>query len=219
MTMDHDSRTIDRCALYIVTDSALCRLSDEAMVAAALRGGAEVIQYREKEASTLAMVATARRLRTLTAAHGAILIVNDRMDVALAAGADGVHLGQDDMPYEAARGILGEKAIIGITAHTVEEAFEAQQMGADYVGLSPIFPTATKTDAGPAAGLALVEEAARSIRIPKVAIGGINEANMKKVLAAGADCVAMISAVVTSEDIEGTVRRILGDIRSTHPRR
>jgi thiamine-phosphate pyrophosphorylase len=219
MTMERESDTIRRCALYIVTDSSLCRLPEEAMVAAALKGGAKVIQYREKEASTLAMVATARRLRTLTAAHGAILIVNDRMDVALAAGADGVHLGQDDMPYEAARGILGEKAIIGITAHTVEEAFEAQQMGADYVGLSPIFPTATKTDAGPAAGLALVEEAARSIRIPKVAIGGINEANMKKVLAAGADCVAMISAVVTSEDIEGTVRRILGDIRSTHPRR
>ncbi|MFO8079491.1 MAG: thiamine phosphate synthase [Armatimonadota bacterium] len=212
--MERDRNTIRRCALYIVTDSSLCRLPEETVVAAALKGGAEVIQYREKEASTLAMVATARRLRTLTTAHGALLIINDRIDVALAAEADGVHLGQDDMPYEAARGILGETAIIGITAHTVEEAFEAQQMGADYVGLSPIFPTATKTDAGPAAGLAFVEEAARSIRIPKVAIGGINETNMKKVLAAGADCVAMISAVVTSEDIEGTVRRILGDIRS-----
>lgn len=217
MTMQHDGNAIRRCALYIVTDSSLCRLPEEAMVAAALKGGAKVIQYREKEASTLAMVATARRLRELTTAHGAILIVNDRIDVALAAGADGVHLGQDDMPHEAAREILGERAIIGITAHTVEEALEAQQMGADYVGLSPIFPTATKTDAGPAAGLAFVEEAGQTIRIPKVAIGGINETNMKDVLAAGADCVAMISAVVTSEDIEGTVRRILGDIRSVRP--
>jgi thiamine-phosphate pyrophosphorylase len=218
MTMEHDSGTISRCGLYIVTDSSLCPLPEEAMVEAALKGGAEVIQYREKEASTLAMVGTARKLRTLTAAHGAILIVNDRIDVALAAEADGVHLGQDDMPYEAARGILGEKAIIGITAHTVEEALAAQGMGADYVGLSPIFPTSTKTDAGPAAGLAFVEEARKSIQIPKVAIGGINETNMKQVLAAGADCVAMISAVVTSEDIEKTVRRILGDIKGAQPR-
>lgn len=218
MTMEQDSSTIRRCGLYIVTDSSLCPLSEEAMVAAALKGGAKVIQYREKEASTLDMVETARRLRTLTTAHDAILIVNDRIDVALAAAADGVHLGQDDMPYEAARGMLGEKAIIGITAHTVGEALEAQQMGADYVGLSPIFPTDTKADAGPAAGLAFVEEAANTIRIPKVAIGGINETNMKQVLAAGADCVAMISAVVTSEDIEGTVRRILGDTRSVQPR-
>jgi len=218
MTMEDGIGIIRRCALYIVTDSALCRLPEEAMVAAALRGGAEVIQYREKDASTRAMVATARKLRELSIAHGAMLIVNDRIDVALAAEADGVHLGQDDMPYEAARGLLGEKAIIGITAHTVEEAFEAQQMGADYVGLSPIFPTATKADAGPAAGLAFVEETGQSIRIPKVAIGGINETNMKEVLAAGADCVAMISAVVKSADIEGTVRRILEDIRSTGPR-
>jgi thiamine-phosphate pyrophosphorylase len=217
MTMEQGS-IIRRCGLYIVTDSSLCPLPEEAMVAAALKGGAEVIQYREKEASTLDMVATARRLRTLTTAHGAILIVNDRIDVALAAGADGVHLGQDDMPYEPTRRILGEKTIIGITAHTVQEALEAQQMGADYVGLSPIFPTDTKADAGPAAGLAFVEEAANTIRIPTVAIGGINETNMIQVLAAGADCVAMISAVVASEDIEGTVRRILGDIRDVRSR-
>ncbi|MBD3291618.1 MAG: thiamine phosphate synthase [Armatimonadia bacterium] len=213
--MDCDGGAIRRCGLYVVTDSPLSRLPEEAVVEAALKGGAEVVQYREKEASTLAMVATARRLRTLTTAHGAILIVNDRIDVALAAGADGVHLGQDDMPYEAARGILGQTAIIGITAHTMEEALEAEQMGADYVGLSPIFATSTKADAGPATGLAFVEEAARCVRIPKVAIGGINETNMKQVLAAGADCVAMVSAVVTSENIEGTVRRILGDIRDT----
>jgi len=218
MTMECNSETIKGCGLYIVTDRSLCRLPEEKMVAAALEGGARVIQYREKEEPTRAMVATARKLRTLTTAHGAILIVNDRMDVALAVGADGVHLGQDDMPHETARRILGEKAIIGITAHTVAEALEAQQMGADYVGLSPIFPTATKTDAGPAAGIAFVEEAGKRLRIPKVAIGGINETNMGEVLSAGADCVAMISAVVTSEDIEGTVRRILGRTRRLHPR-
>ena len=216
--MERKSEIIKGCGLYIVTDRSLCRLPEEQMVAAALKGGAKVVQYREKDGSTRDMVATARKLQALTAAHGAILIINDRIDVALAVEADGVHLGQDDMPYEAARAILGDDAIIGITAHTVEEALEAQQMGADYVGLSPIFSTATKADAGPAAGIAFVEEADKRLRIPTVAIGGISEANMGEVLAAGADCVAMISAVVTTENIEGTVRRILAEARGVNPR-
>jgi thiamine-phosphate pyrophosphorylase len=198
----------------MVTDSKLCTRPEEEMVGEALAGGVTAIQYREKEKPAHEMVKTARELRKLTSDHDALLIINDRIDVALAVGADGVHLGQEDMPYETTRKILGEKAVIGMTAHTVEEAVEAQRKGADYIGLSPIFPTSTKTDAGPAAGVALVKDASSMVHIPKIAIGGITEENMEQVFRAGADGVAMISGVVTSQDIEGTVRRILDRIRT-----
>ncbi len=165
---------------------------------AAIEARVCVIQYRNKNASTLAMFEEACALKGLCSS--ALFIVNDRIDIALAVNADGVHLGQDDMPFVEARRLMGRKRVIGVTVHTLEEAMDAEHAGADYVGASPIFTTSTKPDAGNAAGIALVEAMASAIRIPIVAIGGITLANAAEVVRAGAGAVCAISAVVASGD-------------------
>jgi thiamine-phosphate pyrophosphorylase len=132
----------------------------------------------------------------------ALFIVNDRIDIALAVNADGIHIGQDDMPYGVARRLLGEEKIIGVTVHTIEEALAAEESGADYLGVSPIFSTTTKSDAGKPAGPALIKEIKAIVRIPIVAIGGITLSNEYEVVNAGADALCAISAVVSSDDPE-----------------
>ena len=187
------------CGYYLVTDSGLSRHGSRYDVEAAIGAGCRIVQYREKAKSTREMVAEARELANICRGR-AIFLVNDRIDVALAANADGVHIGQDDMPYAEARRLLGHDRIIGLTTHSVEESLDAERLGADYIGLSPIFATTTKADAGAGCGLDMVRRVRMATGLPIVAIGGISLHNAGSVIEAGADSVAAISAVVCAED-------------------
>lgn len=175
---------------------------------AALDGGATVIQLRDKTASTRTLIEEGMALRTLTRERGALLIVNDRLDVALAVDADGAHVGQDDMPAEIARHLLGAGRVLGVSAGTLEEAEQAARAGADYIGVGPIFPTPSKADAGPATGTRLLAQIARSMSIPLVAIGGITKENAAEVIRSGAQGIAVISAVSHAQDMTGATRQL-----------
>src|SRR6266496_978340 len=175
---------------------------------AALDCGATIIQLRDKTASTRVLIEEGLALRALTRERGALLIVNDRVDVALAIEADGVHVGQDDMPAALARRLLGPHRILGVSAATMEEAEVAVAGGADYLGVGPIFPTRGKADAGPATGVQLLTELARRYATPLVAIGGITAENTPAVVRAGAAGVAVITAVVNAEDITAASRQL-----------
>jgi len=136
-----------------------------------------------------------------------IFIINDRVDIALAVDADGVHIGNDDMPYGVSRKLLGKKKIIGVTVHNVKEAVKAQKMGADYLGVSPIFSTGTKKDAGLPVGVELIKKIKRSVSIPIIAIGGINLSNAPRVIEAGANGLCAISAVVTKQNVKQEIEK------------
>lgn len=195
--------------LYVITDSRL--ISSGSLVEAveeAIRGGATVIQYREKDAPTRRMVEEARLLKALCKARGIPFIVNDRIDVALAVDADGVHVGDDDMPVALARKILGPHKIIGASADTVEKAILYASEGADYLGVGTIYATSTKPDAGPPIGLEGLKKILRVVNIPVVAIGGINEGNAREVLETGVSGIAVISAVMGAPDIFEATRRL-----------
>lgn len=195
--------------LYLVTDSGLSRgRSHEEIVTCAIRGGVSVVQLREKDCCTRDMIEMGRRILAVCRAHGVPLIVNDRLDVALAIDADGIHVGQEDMPVPIARKLLGPDKILGVTAHTVEETLKAIEEGADYIGASPIFATATKADAGKPIGLEGLREIAAACKIPVVAISGINAANAAETIRAGAAGVAVVSAIVGAEDVEGAAREL-----------
>ncbi len=196
--------------LYFITDSTLTRQGVLEDVKQVLAAGCSVVQYREKQKSTAAMVVEAREIARLCRKKKALFLVNDRVDVALAAGADGVHIGQGDMPLALARKILGKKRVIGVTVHSAAEALQAQKSNADYVSVSPIFATATKSDAGPPVGVELIKKVKKKVALPVVAIGGINRENLQQVLQAGADSVAMISAIVCSESPGAEAKRIVG---------
>jgi len=195
--------------LHVITDIYIQdRYSHEELAERALRGGAQVIQLRDKHASSAELIEVGRRIAPLCRRYGAALILNDRLDIALAAGADGVHLGREDLPIEEARRILGPEAIIGATASSLEEAREAQEKGADYVGLGHVFSTSTKKKAGPPLGTSAVAEAAAAIDVPLVAIGGIEEGNAASVLASGAYGIAVVSAVSARPDPEEAARKL-----------
>jgi thiamine-phosphate pyrophosphorylase len=164
------------------------------MTLRALQAGIGWLQYRDKESSRRLIYEEAVNLRTITRDFNAVLIVNDHADIAYAVDADGVHLGQDDLPLHEARKIMKQK-IIGISTHSMEQAREAEKGGADYIGFGPVFPTATK-DAGAPKGLDMLREIRREITIPVVAIGGITSGNVRSVLEAGADAVAVASALL-----------------------
>lgn len=209
----------ERLRLYLVTDRSLAGdRSLEAIVAAAVAGGVSIVQLREKSAPTRAFIEEARAIRDRLAGTGVPLIVNDRVDVALAAGADGVHLGDDDMSVADARRLLGPAAIIGLSlARPPKEDGDA-----DYYAASPVFATATKADAGPALGLAGIERLRRATRRPLTAIGGIGADNAEAVIMAGADGIAVVSAIMTAGD-PGTAARNLRRIvdraaTRSHPR-
>lgn len=204
------SALADRLRLTVVTDPS-CGEGREIVevVRAALRGGATSIQLRGKDQPAREQVALARALSIETRAAGARLFVNDRLDVALAAGADGVHLGQDDLPVEAARRIVPAGFLIGISAETAELARAAERGGADYVGTGPVYVTGSKADAGDAVGCARIAEVAAAVRIPVVGIGGIDPSNAAAVAAAGAAGVAVIGAVMRAADPERAARDLL----------
>ncbi|MEK6891998.1 MAG: thiamine phosphate synthase, partial [Nanoarchaeota archaeon] len=172
--------------LYFITDSKLTKKTVIDDVKSAIKSGVKIIQYREKEAPIKQMLEKAKEIKKLCQKNSVIFLVNDRIDIALAADADGVHLGQGDARYETARKLLGKNKIIGLTAHNVKESVEAEKLGADYIGLSPIFSTSTKADAGKACGTEMITQVKKYVKIPIVAIGGINESNIGQVLKAGA---------------------------------
>jgi thiamine-phosphate pyrophosphorylase len=187
-------------SLYLVTDRTLSRQrSSEEIVSAAVRGGVTCVQLREKHCSTREFIREARSLQPLLHRHKIPLIINDRLDVALAIGADGLHLGQSDMHIADARRLVGKKMIIGISAETLDDAIGAEQQGADYIGISPVFTTDTKTDTAAPLGLEGIRRIRRAVGIPLVGIGGINMNNVREILSAGADGVAVVSAIVSAD--------------------
>ncbi len=195
--------------LYVITDVKLSRGRSHLEVAReAIEGGASLIQFRDKEMTTRQLVETARKIKELTDEADIPLIINDRLDVALAVDADGVHVGQDDMPAALARQLIGPHKILGVSASTVEEALQAEKDGADYVSASPVFTTPTKLDAPPPTGLEGLKAIVQAVNLPVIAIGGINEENAAEVIACGADGVAVISAVVSAPDIAAAARRL-----------
>jgi len=187
--------------IYLVTDRELCGTRGvAAVVAAAARGGACCVQLREKTASTRRFIETAARILTLLAPYRIPLIINDRVDVALAVGAHGVHVGQSDMPPVTARQLLGPDAIIGLSVETWDDVVAAQQLQVDYLGISPVYATPTKTDTKEPWGLEGINRIKDFTRHPLVGIGGLDASNAAAVIQAGADCVAVVSAICAAED-------------------
>lgn len=197
---------------YLVTDSGLSKKGTLSDVKEAIEAGCKIVQYREKNRSTKEMIGEAAEIKRICS-DKAIFLVNDRIDVALAVDADGVHIGQDDMPIGTARMLLGEDKLIGLTVHNKDEAIEAEKKGADYVGLSPIFDTATKKDAGDGIGSEKIQEIKTAISIPVVAIGGINKENCESVVQNGADSLVAISAVICSDDVKSEIKSFIDIIR------
>ena len=167
----------------------------------ALAGGCRVVQFRDKAMNTRDLLATAQELRELTRAREAQLIINDRVDIALAAGADGIHVGNEDMPVSVARRLMGDAAIIGASVATAAEAEAAAAAGASYVSAGSIFRTGSKADAGEPIGLEPVRQIKARVAVPVLAIGGIDGDNVGAVIGAGADGVAVIAAVAEAADM------------------
>ena len=196
--------------LYVISDRTETQgRSLEEVVAACIQGGARVFQLREKDLEARELAALAERLLRLITPAGGLLLINDRVDVALAVGANGAHLSQRGLPPAVARGLLGPTRLLGVSCHSLAEAKEAQQGGADFIVLGPIFYTPSKALYGPPVGLALLREVRPRIRMPIFAIGGITAANRPEVLAAGADGIAVISAVMAAPDVSAAVRALL----------
>lgn len=201
-------------SLYLVTDRNLSRgRSTVEVVTASLRGGASCVQLREKKCSTREFISEALALQQLLRNKNIPLVINDRVDVALTVGADGIHLGQNDMPIKDARRLVGPSMVIGISAESVEDAVEAEEEGADYVGLSPVFSTATKKDAAKPLGLDGIRSIRKAVKIPLVAIGGIGLDNAVDVIKAGADGLAVVSAIVSASCPETATRMLSQAIR------
>lgn len=204
--------------LYAITDSQLSNCSHEEIVQMMLAAGARLIQLRDKDASAKDLLDAARACVRLTREAGATLIINDRVDVALTAGADGVHLGQADLSVEEAREILGDDKIIGVSTHNPDQFKAALETSANYIAVGPVFSTTTKENPDPVVGLELVSQAKKLTDRPLVAIGGISVERASEVIAAGADSVAVISALYpfsditdffTKPDVQGRVRAFL----------
>jgi thiamine-phosphate pyrophosphorylase len=205
--------------LYVITDEVIAGGKSHAGIAQrAVLGGADIIQLRDKTLSGRELDVVGREIAGITRKAGAVFIVNDRLDVAIACGADGVHLGQDDMRISTARQLAPPGFILGVSVGTVEEAAAAERDGADYIALSPVFSTASKENAGPGYGLDRLREIRRAVSLPIIAIGGISRQNVDDVIAAGADGVAVISAVVASPDITAAARELKGLVRESKRR-
>lgn len=195
--------------LHILTDTVLqSRFSHMEITRLAIAGGADTIQYRQKSGSTREMIEIARNMKQLCSEAGVTFIVNDRLDVAIAAEADGVHLGQDDFPIPMARELLGEGRIIGGSAATLDEARKCLSEGADYVGFGPVYPTSSKDDAGPVSGIDILKQVVEIIPLPIIAIGGVGAENIPDVMRAGAHGIAVISAVCCQDDPEEATRSL-----------
>lgn len=202
-----NKKTVDY-SLYLVTDRGVLGGRDLLQsLAEALAGGVTVVQLREKNLDAKEFYLLAREAKKITERHGVPLIINDRLDIALAVDADGVHVGQQDLPAAAARKILGREKILGVSAANLAEALQAEKDGADYLGVGAIFPTTTKNDVRSLAPAEL-KEIKRLVKIPVVAIGGINENNIGIVTATGIDGVAVASAILGKDDIGQAARSL-----------
>lgn len=200
-------------SLYLVTDQALAGARPLVqIVAAAIAGGATVVQLREKDSSTREMIRVAEAILAITRPAGIPLIVNDRIDVALAVDAEGVHVGQDDMPARMARRIIGPYKILGVTAATPVEARQAVAEGADYIGCNAVFFTPTKVDTGTPSGVAGFRLLAESVAVPVIAIGGIKAGNAGDLIRGGAAGVAVVSAIVAAADPEQAARELRANV-------
>jgi thiamine-phosphate pyrophosphorylase len=206
--------------VYLVTDHGLCRnrpLQD--VVLKAVQGGVSCVQLREKDLSTRDFIGEAVAVKKILVPFHVPLIINDRVDVALACGADGVHLGQQDMPYAMARKLMGDQAIIGLSVETWEEVESVEKLDVNYIGVSPVFATPTKTDTKEPWGLAGLKKIKAFSRHTLVAIGGINASNAQSVAEAGADCLAVVSAVCSADDPVAAavkLKNIMDDVMKKH---
>ncbi|MFC1620813.1 thiamine phosphate synthase [Candidatus Omnitrophota bacterium] len=191
---------------YFITDTGLSKNGNLSDVKSAVEAGVNVVQYRSKTSKMESVFEEIKTLKKICEGK-ALFIINDIVGAALSVGADGVHLGQGDMPYETARKLLGKDKIIGVTVHDLKEAVLAEKKGADYLGVSPIFSTPTKDDAGAPCGIKLIKEIKKNCAIPVVAIGGITLDSIKEVVDSGADAICAISAVVTKDDVKKEIEK------------
>ncbi|MEN6370651.1 MAG: thiamine phosphate synthase [Armatimonadota bacterium] len=201
--------------LYVITDG---RLEPDrghvAIAAAAIAGGASIIQLRETKLPDRDLLEVAQQIRALTLDAGIAFIINNRLDIAIACNADGLHIGQDDLPASVVRKILGPNAIIGVSTSNVEESLKAEADGADYVGIGPIFSTTTKLDTGAVVGPKAITAIKQAITLQVVAIGGISVSNIRETAQAGADSAAVISAVTGAPDMAEAVKALSEEFRS-----
>ena len=199
--------------LYLILDQQYTNQDIVSIAIEAAEAGVDVIQYREKVLPKKGALSVAKRLREVTVAAGIMFIVNDDPALALGAEADGVHLGQEDIPVDVARRILGRDKVIGISTHNIEEALDAGQMDVDYIGFGPVFHSVTKRVTSPH-GLEGVRRIRDSVSMPVIAIGGIDQGNVSAVIRAGADGVAVISAVLSAPDVKKAVSELKEGIGS-----
>ena len=197
--------------LYLITDrkqfSAQCSLY--IAMEDALREGVKAVQLREKDLPTRELLEMAHWMRDLTREYGAKLFINDRVDIALAAGADGVHLGQKSMPAHAVRKISGTKLLVGVSTHSIIEAIAAEKEGADFITLGPIYQTPSKLKYGNPIGIDTIKKVKNKVSIPVLAIGGIKPLKVKEVIKTGADGIAVVSAILTARNISGTTKEFM----------
>lgn len=196
-------------SLYLVTDRSLSLgRSLEEVVEAAVKGGTTIVQLREKDCSTREFYELAVQLKQILKPYNVPLIINDRLDIALACNAEGLHIGQSDMPYAVARKLLGKDKIIGLSVEKLQDAIDANDLDIDYIGISPVFGTPTKTDTAPALGLEGIREIMKISKHPSVGIGGINLANAKDIVDAGANGISVVSAIMSAESPEKAAREL-----------
>jgi len=203
--------------LYVILDAGLLRESATESARKLIGAGVEVLQYRAKQVPAKEMLASARELAEAARARGARFFVNDRPDVASLAGADGVHVGQDDLGVEEARGVVGPDAWVGLSTHNIEQFEKALSSSADYIAVGPIFATTSKANPDPVVGLELIRRARRLTERPIVAIGGITLERAAEVIEAGADSVAVISDVLGAENPADRVRQYLRRLEAAKP--
>jgi len=210
VTVKSEKRQVD-FKFYLITDRRLFTDNHSLFTAVeeALKGGAQAVQLREKDLEVRELLHMAYDLRQLTSGYGAKLFINDRVDVALAVGADGVHLGGSGMPAFAARKASGEGMLIGVSAHSLAEAKKAEEEGADFLTLGPVFETPSKMKYGKPLGLELLKEVSEKISIPVFAIGGIKKERVKNTLESGASGIALISAILGAEDIQSNTEEFM----------
>jgi len=213
--VDMSPRTAADLSLYLVADLEFAAGRDLAYLAGeAVLGGVTIVQLRAKALETSEFLDLATRMAAALKKRSVPLIINDRVDIAMACGADGVHLGQDDMPIDKARQLLGRSMIIGISVNTLKEAREAERLGADYIGLGPVYATATKDTELPVLGLESIRRIQEKIGIPIIAIGGINAGNAAEVMKAGAAGIAVVSAILGAPDARKAASELKKKVRT-----
>ena len=202
--------TSDQLKLYLVTDRSLsCGRSLEYIVEEAVKGGVTMVQLREKECSTREFYELGIRLKVILSAYGIPLIINDRLDIAMAIDADGLHFGQNDLPWKEARRLIGPDKILGLSIETIEQAKAANEMDIDYIGISPVFATPTKTDTFQPFGIEGLKAVSQICRHPGVAIGGINIDNARLIMESGASGIAVVSSISSAVNPCNAARKLM----------